>query len=93
MSQIRIAGIALTAISAVIIIYNVSQTNYNRQAVAAIQNQGGSSWARGVSAEAIAGGISGAYTFTPPFSGFEILVLLGGAAGVVMIILGKNKMT
>lgn len=91
MSPIRIAGTALAAISAMIIIYNVSQSNYNRQIVAAIRNQGVSPEVRGIPVEALAGGISGAYTFTPPFSGFEILVLLGGAAGVVMIILGKNK--
>lgn len=93
MSPVRIAGIVIAAISAVIIVYNVSQASYNRQALAAIQNQSGSSWAGGVPAEAIAGGISNAYTFTPPFSGFEILVMLGGVAGVVMIILGRNKPT
>ncbi len=88
MSPIRIAGIVLTAISAVIIVYNVSQSIYNQQVIAAIQSQSG--WF-GV---AVSGqNLSPAYTFTPPFTGFEIVVMLAGLVGVVMIIVGKNKST
>lgn len=81
MSPVRIAGIVLAAISGLTILYNVAQSSSNFEMLE--KNP----------LSVLEGNLVPAYTFTPPFTGFEILVMLGGVAGVLMIILGRNKPT
>jgi hypothetical protein len=91
MSPVRIAGLFLTAISGLTIVYNVAQMNYNQQVFERIRSQKANIDDASLAAEALSGGIAPAFSFTPPFTGFEILVLVACAAGVLMTIAGRKK--
>ncbi|MCA9125129.1 MAG: hypothetical protein H6822_18605 [Planctomycetaceae bacterium] len=74
----RVTGWVLAILSGLIILYNVTQTRYNRQQIE------DHPWITFFS-----GGenLERAYTFTPPFTGFEIAVIAILIIGAIMIFL------
>lgn len=77
----RVIGIAVTAVAGLTVLYNVVQTAYNGKVIAA--NPWGTMLSGGAN-------LQRAYTFTPPFTGFEFVVLVSLAIGVLMVIFGGS---
>lgn len=75
----RMIGFVITAITGLTVLYNVVQTAYNRQQIE--DNTFVTIFSGGAN-------LKQAYSFTPPFTGFEIVVLALLCIGVLAIIFG-----
>lgn len=78
----RVIGFAVTAIAGLTVLYNVVQTAYNKQQIE--ENALGTFLSGGAN-------LKHSYSFTPPFTGFEVVVLVALALGVLMIIFGGGS--
>ena len=80
--SVRLIGFLVTAIAGLTILYNVSQSAFNQRQIneAPITTilSGGAN-------------LSHAYTFAPPFTGFEITVMAVLVLGVVMLAFGGGS--
>lgn len=75
----RVIGFAVTAIAGLTVLYNVVQTAYNQKQIE--ENALGTFLSGGAN-------LKHSYSFTPPFTGFEVVVLAALVMGVVMVIFG-----
>lgn len=80
----RLIGLAVTAIAGLTVIYNVVQTAYNQQQIE--ENALGTFLSGGAN-------LKHSYSFTPPFTGFEVVVLGVLGIGVLMMIFGRGTKT
>jgi hypothetical protein len=80
--SVRLMGFLVTAIAGLTILYNASQSAYNQRQI----NEA-------LVTTILSGGanLSHAYTFTPPFTGFEITVMAALSLGVVMLAFGGGS--
>jgi hypothetical protein len=78
----RAIGFAVTAIAGLTVLYNVVQTAYNQQQIE--ENALGTFLSGGAN-------LKHSYSFTPPFTGFEVVVLVALALGVLMVIFGGGS--
>ncbi len=80
--SVRLIGFVVTAVSGLTVLYNVVQTAYNQKQIE--ENALGTLLSGGAN-------LKHSYSFTPPFTGFEIVVLAVFAVGVLMIVFGGGS--
>lgn len=80
--NLRVVGWILVVIAGAIILYNVANSRYNEQQME------DHPWITIFSGGA---NLKEAYTFTPPYTGFEIVTIAGGILGIVLIVKGSPK--
>lgn len=78
----KIIGWVMAIIAAIVIIYNVATTAENE---ATMRDH---PWITMFSGGA---NLKKAYTFTPPYTGFEITIISIGVTGVGLIVFGPSK--
>gem|GEM_PF-1699273 len=78
----RVVGWVLVVVAGAIILYNVSQTHYNRMQMKEHP------W---ITIFSDGENLKPAYTFRPPYTGFEIFTIAGGILGIVLIVKGAPR--
>jgi len=78
----KVTGWIMFCIAAAIIAYNVNESKEDEKKFAK------DPWVTLLSDGA---NLSDAYSFTPPYSGFEVLVISAGLIGIVLIVTAKEK--
>ncbi len=73
----RVIGIVVTAVAGLTVLYNVVQTAYNQKQIE--ENALGTVLSGGAN-------LKHSYSFTPPYTGFEVVVLVALAIGVLMVV-------
>lgn len=87
----KVIGWIMVIVSGLIIIYNVATTNENKQ-IAALNEQKANAdpWGTIFLGGANLIDSKPCYTFTPPYSGFELTVLAAGVIGLGIVICGPS---
>lgn len=78
----RFIGVLVTVTAGLTVLYNVVQTAYNQQQIQ--ENALGTFLSGGAN-------LKHSYSFTPPYTGFEVVVLGVLALGVLLALFGGRK--
>ena len=88
----KVVGLIMVIISGLIILYNVATSRENQQIAAYNSTQvNDHPWTTIFSDGANLKSAKPCYTFTPPYTGFELTVIVAGVIGLAIVIFGPSR--